>query len=153
MRRPRSRFRLPAPSVERLEHHDSHVAAAARSAREGRLDGAAVPHVHQGAPGTGELKGQSGADGAHIAGAEVVDALDPAGLQAGVDAQDIAHGEGVRGIGDEAAVEVEPRSVESAHAGGTEVAQLEAREPIETPAVEPRQADTQLAELPKVKRL
>src|SRR5882762_9673097 len=153
MPRPRSRFRLPAPPVEGLEHHESHVAAAARAAGKGRFDGAPVAHVHQGAPGSRELQGKAGADDAHVAGAEIVDALDPAGLQACVDAQDVAHREGVGGVGDQTAVEVEARAVEAAHASRAEVAQLEAREAVEAAPGETRESEIRLPELPQVQRL
>src|SRR6266850_7251736 len=153
MPRPGSRFRLPAPPVEGLEHHESHVAAAARAAGEGRFDGAPVAHVHQGAPGSRELQGQTGADDAHVAGAEIIDALDPPGLQACIDAQDVAHREGVSGVGDQTAVEVEARAVEAAHAGRAEVAQLEARETVEAAPVETRESEIHLPELPQVQRL
>src|SRR6266581_3594152 len=153
---PRSGFSrpvLPAPPVEGLEHHEADVVAAARAAGEGRLQGVAEANVHQGAPGAGKLERQAGADDAHVAGAEVVHALDPAGLDAGVDAQGLADGEGVRGVGDQTAVEVEAGAVEAAHPGRAEVAQLEAREAIETAPVEPGQTEVDLPELSQVERL
>src|SRR6266581_9794131 len=93
--------RVPAPAIPRLEEDDADVAAASL-VDDGRGDSAAGAHVDERAPGAGELEAYPRPDHPLVAGPEVVEALDPAEIDAGVDAGRLAEREGVARRGGQA---------------------------------------------------